>query len=162
MGDFNQKNIIILSAVAQPSEFEPPLRSTGKNIFSKKYNFAYSVRPIYYFARVFGLFPFTIEHDSYGDIKEARVKIIDFLWFLFAICIYLFLGFYCFKNLEFPKDPNESYVLILGDYTLLILGLVSGAAMIISDMYNRNKIINILKDFTIFDKKVSFKFAISL
>lgn len=155
MTDFNQKNIVVLSAVsiAHPSEFDSSV-NIKKNVFSKELNFAYSVRPIYYFARVFGLFPYTIVHDTNDDIKEARVTFIDICWFVLSICVYLFLAIYCYENLQLPTDPNVSYVLILGDYSLLILGLIFGAAVIVADMYNRNKFMDIMKKFNSFDKEV--------
>lgn len=60
-----------------------------KWFYSGKNNFAYTIRPICYISRIVGLFPFTIIHDLNGDVQEARVTLLDFLWFKISIvCIF--------------------------------------------------------------------------
>lgn len=121
---------------------------------SKKYNFARTMQPIYIISRTFGLFPFTIIHDLNGDIQGIRVTFFDLLWFLISISIYILLAIYNFCYLKFPQNTNVSEVLYIGDYLLLILGLIFGAALIASDMYNRFNLADIAMQFTKFDKKV--------
>lgn len=50
--------------MVQPTNGE--IKMIDKEIGTIKLNFAYSIRPIYYFSRVFGLMPFSIVSDVDG------------------------------------------------------------------------------------------------
>lgn len=65
------------------------------------------------------------------------------------------LAFLSFINVRLPDGANESPLLVLGDYFLLILGLIYGAVIIVFDMYNRLKLVDIMKKFTAFDAEVN-------
>lgn len=130
-------------------------QSNKTNTITNKMNFAYSFRPVYYFSRMFGLLPFSIVYDSNGDVLRARVTAIDILWFIISVCIYLLLAFLSYTNMRLPDGPIESPLLIASDYTLLIVGLIYGAVIIVFDMYNRSTFIDILKKFTAFDMEVN-------
>lgn len=54
---------------------------------SKKRDFVYTLRPIYIFSRIFGAMPFSLVHNSIGEIQKARVNIFDFLWFMVSIAV---------------------------------------------------------------------------
>lgn len=119
-------------------------------------NFAYSFRPLCYFSRIFGLVPFKIIINVDGSVEKPRVSVGDGLWFVISICFYILLAIISYQNTIFPESLNISYLMIIGDYVLLILGLGFGLLMIIMDMCNRFKIINILQMFNNFDQKVTF------
>lgn len=120
----------------------------------KRIDFAYSLRPIYYFSRGVGLLPFSFIRNSNGEIQGTRVTVLDSLWFVTSICMYLFMAFICYKSVELPRDPNHSLILVIGDSLLIISGLVYSAVAVIVDMSNRVKIVNVLKKLTEFDKEV--------
>lgn len=58
------------------------LKFVKKKAFPKETDFVKSIRPIYYFSRVFGFLPFSIEFDSKGEVQNARISAFDFLWFV--------------------------------------------------------------------------------
>lgn len=119
---------------------------------SKK--FQHGFQPIYYFSRLIGLWPFTMIYISNGLIKETRINLFDSVWFLISISFYLTALFYACR--KFDSDSSKifdiwSLVYCIGQ----ILALLFGAVGIALDMFNRNKLINILNKFIIFDNEVS-------
>lgn len=120
-----------------------------------KRNFAYSFRPIYYFSRVFGLMPFLVKYDSKGQPEMPRVGILDSLWFVTTICVYLSMAYISYQQMSLPQDPNAPTVLVFSEYLLQILGLVYGALIIAMDLCNRFKFVDILKQLMIFDTEAS-------
>lgn len=117
-------------------------------------DFSYGLRPIYYFSRAVGLLPFSFIRNSHGEIQEARVTLTDCLWFVISICLYLFMAYICYEGVELPRDPNQSFILIIGDSVLIILGLAYSAVAVAVDMFNRSKIVSVLKNLTEFDREV--------
>lgn len=120
----------------------------------RRLNFAYGFRPIYYFSRVCGLMPFSITYDSNGEIQKARVRVFDGLWFVISMCLYLLALHISFQETRkyYMMEPN---FLILGDFIPRGMKLFFGCTKIALDMYNRAKLIGILKSFTEFDNEVS-------
>lgn len=123
-------------------------------VCSNNVNFAYSFRPIYFFSRAFGLLPFSLIFDSKGDIERARVSVFDGLWFKVSVSLYLLMAFICYQNIELSQDQKASPILIVGDASFLIFGLIYDAVSIVFDMINRNKLVDILKMLTAFDNEV--------
>lgn len=136
-------------------------------ILLKNINFCYNVRPIHIYSRVFGLIPYSVVQSKNGDTYEARVSVFDFVWFIISICLYLLLGFAYVQTIAVPTNPDESYILAVGDGILISMGVFSGAIMVAMDMLNRFKTVDIIKKFSIFDKKVGqfnlikFKFQLN-
>lgn len=114
--------------------------------------------PIHVVSRIFGLVPFTIARAPNGEVEGARVHKCDLLWFVAAIIIYIFLAYSYIDTNEIHCNSNQSYILTVGDNVLISLGLVIAAAVIVMDMYNRSRIIEIPKQFINFDKRVSWTF----
>lgn len=131
--ELGRKSTIKVSTVKMSHSAELD-QSLKKNIPLKKMTFSYSLRPIYYFSRIFGLLPFTIVYDTNGDVYEARVTCFDILWFIISVCLYLLLALFSYTNIQLPEGPNVSPILVLGDYVLLITGLLYGAIIIVFDM----------------------------
>lgn len=121
----------------------------------KKLHFTYSFLPIYYFSRILGLIPYSFICDSEGELQAPRINLIDGIWFLLSICIYLLAAFTNYQTIALPKEMKIASALYFGHYALLILGLVISAISIAMDMWNRNKLVAILKAFNEFDKEVS-------
>lgn len=139
--------------MARPSVLNH-FNTSGIKVQSQELNFAFSFRPIYYFSRVFGLMPFSIVYDSNGDPQVPRVGIFDLLWFVISICIYLPFVYYCYKQLAISNDQSVPILFLLGAYILQMLDLIYGVLIIGIDMYNRFKLVGILKKITAFDKEV--------
>lgn len=121
----------------------------------KKLNFAYSFLPVYYFSRVLGLMPYSFSWDSEGELQAPQVNLVDGIWFLLSICIYVLAAFTNFQTIILPKEMKIESALYFGHYALLIQGLVICAISIGMDMFNRNKLVAILKAFIEFDKEVN-------
>lgn len=122
----------------------------------KKLNFEYCLRPIYFISRVSGLLPFSVARDSNGIIHAPRINAFDFVFFIVSISWYLFLTFVSFREIQFWPNLNKSQVLTVSNYSLLIVTLIFGALTITMDLFNRAKLIDILKKFITFDQNVSF------
>lgn len=129
--------------------------SSANNDREQKIKVAYGFQPIYIVSRLFGLMPYSIICKPNGEVKEARVKIFDLIWFIISICMCFAFALITFQNLKLPENKNESIILRIGDDLILIVGLLLGCVMIIIDMCNRFKLINILRQFEIFDKEVN-------
>lgn len=117
--------------------------------------FEHSFKPVYYFSRCIGLWPFTIAYNSNGSIKEARVHLLDSLWFLISICLYLTALFFYYEDLMQSFNLKKSYY--FSDLLFLISQippLLFGSVAIVLNMFNRNRLINVLKDFITFDTEV--------
>lgn len=126
-----------------------------KKVRSKSDNFAFSVRPIYFFSRACGLLPFSINQNSSGEIQEPKISLFDAVWFGISVCAYSAMAYIFYHNLRLTQDPNtKSYFLVLGDYMLYISVLIYGIVARAMDMCNRFKLIDILKKFSMFDKEV--------
>ena len=156
MMQFNRKNISIVSpmAIESPFNIDLPALAQNKKNPSKKYNLIYGLLPVYFFSRAIGLLPFSIVCNSTGKVQCARVRAFDFIWFVFSIGLYISMALFIYQAMVIPKDPNESVILIIGDNLLLISGLASAVIFILIDMFNRNRLVGILKNLTVFDDEV--------
>lgn len=126
-----------------------------KGVVLKNIDYVYNIMPIHIISRIFGLVPFGIARSPNGEVEGARVNKFDILWFVVSILLYLFLAYSYIDTNELQFSSNESFILTAGDNVLIALGLVSAAVVIVMDMYNRSRIVEILKQFILFDKRVS-------
>lgn len=127
-------------------------RAHENNASVKEKNFSYSFRPIYYVSRVFGLIPFSLIHDSNGELLMPKVRFLDGFWSIILLCTYILNIISCFHHVNFEKFV---FVLRLGNYLLLIACFVFQILVMGTNMCNRFRFVEILKGITIFDKKVS-------
>lgn len=127
-----------------------------KSPIPKELNFTSSMWPIYYFCRVFGLLPFSVKFNANNEVQGARVSVFDVAWFAITICFYLILAVLYFQTIVIHQDPSASHILFFGDSIFNVIGLIFASLMIILDMCNRSKIIDILKGFSTFGKEVSW------
>lgn len=121
--------------------------------------FEHGFQPVYYFSRCIGLWPFTITYDSNGSIKAARVRLLDRLWFLVSICLYLTALFFSYEDLMVSLNLGRSYY--FADLLFLISQippLLFGSVAIVLNFFNRNRLLNILKNFIAFDTEVRLNF----
>lgn len=134
------------------------IKQIRKENHSKELYFAHSSRPIYYISRMFGLMPFSVIYDLDGKAQEPRVSVLDILWFMISICLYMTLSFLTYQNIGDPKFPNIPLVLVFSDDIILLAGLAFGAAIAVMDFWNRSKFVEILKIFHTFDEEVKSLF----
>lgn len=122
----------------------------------QRFNFSHSFRPTYIVSRIFGLMPFSIVYYPNGDVDRPRVSIFDGLWFAVSLCLYT-CGIYVASAYQIYSQPTSkmSVVLIIGFSVCSLLGLLLGYISIFSDMVNRFKLIDIVRNFTIFDQEAS-------
>lgn len=126
--------------------------NVAKNSFVRQMDFWDGFKPIHYFSRVFGLMPFSIRRDPYGNIQEPKVNAIDGLWCLFTTIVCLLGAFVSHRSK--PDSYKTIYLLIVLDDFHLTMSLVFGALTIAMDMINRFKIAELWKSFIMFDKEV--------
>lgn len=117
-------------------------------------NFAIAFRPIYYFSRIFGRMPFTIVHNSNGEIQRPRITAFDIIWLFISLCVYsvALISNQMWKDTYVAWKRNKIFIISNNVYALLEVGFC--LIGIIMDLFNRYKIVQVLNKFTIFDKKV--------
>lgn len=119
----------------------------GNQAQEEKFNFAYSFRPVYYISRLFGLMSFSIIYDENGEVQKCAVTKFDAIWFVISLSMYFLMGFllqhYAISTAAFAMGN------IFG-----LLNFVFSFFAIVINMCNRCKVIEILKNITIFDEEV--------
>lgn len=118
------------------------------------FNFDYAFRPIYYFSRYVGLWPFSIICESNRKIRRARIGFFDVLRSILIIYLNLTLTFCGYKEIR-PRQENHTnnirFIVFmafqLSSFLFIILGIVL-------DVINRKKFVDILLKFNTFDHKV--------
>lgn len=130
------------------------IRKNFTMAWSTTRHFSYSFRSIYYFSRIFCYIPFTIEFpDTVGDNLTSKVRLIDGVLCASFIILHLILSTY-FNMKAVSQSLEIPHVLRLSGHVLPALGHYQNVIIIIMNMFNRNKIINIMKMFNTIDKEV--------
>lgn len=113
-------------------------------------------RMVYCYSRCFGLWPFSFAYHSNRIIMEALVTEFDWLWFSISLCLYLAALFCVYKSIaSFSRADHFFWFLVI--FLSEVPCILFGAVGIVLHMLNRNCLVNILKNFIIFDRRVSFK-----
>lgn len=129
--------------------------ANANNAQLRKFNFEYSFRPVYYFSRFAGLWPFSIIHDTNGKIQEIRFCFFDVLWSISVICLNLTLSFSTYKKLMSRREHRKNDIALVIFYVSKTTYLLIGVFGIVLDMFNRNKLVDILVKLNKFDNEVS-------
>lgn len=119
--------------------------------FILKNNLLTNLQPVYFFARFFGLLPFSLVCDENGDIKRTRVKVFDLIWFTISISVYMCLIYLYQTEIDFS---HGSKTLVFCDTVNDLIQLVLPPCICCWDMYNRPQFVDVLKKLTSFDKEV--------
>ena len=124
---------------------------------TKKIDFVYSFRPIYYFSRIYGLMPFTITYNSYTKTHGSKLKCHDILWFIVSITIHLIHILTTTKYTLYLQDSkNISNILVSGDYFLEVFSMYYNIILVGLDMCMRSKLMMyIFEKINVFDEEVS-------
>lgn len=126
--------------------------------YFQRLDFAFIYRPVYFASRVFGLMPFSINYDSNGVVQGPKVRIFDIVWFITSICLYMCFIHQTIQTITSFKSPDSSiYLIWIGNEILLMFGLVFGVITICTDMFNRYRIVDIVKSFNTFDNEVHLR-----
>lgn len=124
-----------------------------KNPIPKDYDFVYCFRPFYYFSRIFGYMPFSINLDTNNVIYRPAINAFDILWFVFAIIVYISTGIACYIQMS-KASYTSSVVLNNGGWLMFVLTMAFGTLTIVLDMYSRFGFVDILNRFNRIDGKV--------
>lgn len=129
--------------------------ANANNIQLKQTNFESGFRPAYYFSRFAGLWPFSIMHHSNGKIHRARVGFFEILRSILAICLNLTLLLDVYIEVKAGREKNTIRIQFVMFNIFKMSSLLFCAIVIMLNMINRNKLIDILGKFTTFDNEVS-------
>lgn len=139
--------------------FDRRLKPTLKTTTVRKFNFAYTFRPIYYFSRVFGLMPFKITHYPNGTIHGFEISTLDIVWFIISIGFNLMLVYFVVDNSQHVENlKNMSIILVGGDFILQVFSMIFDIILIVIDMCVSTRLVWILKKINAFDEEVSEHF----
>lgn len=134
----------------------------NSNAQLKQLNFEDSFRPLYYFSRFIGLWPFSFRHNTNGIIENARIGRLDGAWFLISLCCHLLAAYfwYIYIHIIYLEDADADADVTIYIFSMLYMLLrmkyiLIGAAGIILDMVHRHRLADILRKFIIFDNEVS-------
>lgn len=124
-----------------------PLKESGIKIT----NFGSVFRPLHYLSRISGIAPFSIVTNSNGDVQKPKIHIHDGLLFLTMICIYGLFSIHSYNRFNLS---GKSYLLYLCAYLFETFTFAYGILMVIMNVCNRFKLIEMLKTYIRFDKEV--------
>ena len=131
-------------------------KPNGKEDRLKKNMFA-GYRPIFWFSRIFGSIPFSIVCNSNGEVQSCKMKKADWIFMAVSLCVYLSIIFnlYCTLSSKFDHQRQIAMlVMTMGLFIVASLSFIFGTQLILINMCNRHKLVDILKNFDRFDKEV--------
>lgn len=141
------------SPVFLVKESKPISTSQAQTNRQNALTFFQCIQPVYYVSRVFGFTPFSFKFDSNAVITGYEVKPLDLIWFVISFFNYLFMAFIAWNTISTPT-LEVSIILVYGNNLLVIVGLIFGAFSVAFDMFNRQRLVNLMKNSITFDKKV--------
>lgn len=155
MDQLNKKSLSVSSSVriVRPTVNQPKILGKNENR-SQPQNYVNSFRPIYYFSRVAGLMPFSIVWNPKEEYYMTQVRIIDGFWFTLIACVNLLVIYFVHQKNHSALTQYLPYLFTLVGTTNRIISQIFGAALIVMDMFNRSKMIDILNMFNLIDKEV--------
>lgn len=116
-------------------------------------NFLNSFRLIYFISRVFCFIPFSIIRDLNGNIVTSKIRVFDGVLFMAFITLHFVTSVYYYM---IPVRQLLGISQVLKFHRILPISIHNNIVMIlIMNMYNRQKIINIIKMFNIIDEEVT-------
>lgn len=128
---------------------------TTNYALNRKLNFEQVFRPIYYFSRFAGVWPFSIIRNSNGNDRMAHCGPYDVLWLIVVLCFNLALALNAYEQLREEQAKHVVHIRFIvesifemGSFLFITIGIVL-------DLINRNRLVDILKKFNAFDHEVS-------
>lgn len=121
----------------------------------EKHDFHTAFRPIYYFSRYMGLWPFSVAHYSKKKIRRASVALVDIFRSISTISLSSTLVMCAYEEIRTQKKYHMNTIRFvvfmafqLSSFSFLTIGIVL-------DLINRNRLADILRKFNTFDRKVN-------
>lgn len=148
------KTISVIKLVEPSTATFNPTKETHGQIV----HFTKIFRPIYFFARICGFMPFSVQRSAtQNEHFVPRMRICDVLWFAICMCIYLAMIANTFVGKIFLPHESTAQLnaIVVGNHLLRLMILFFSTFALIMDVCNRYKLVNILNDFTVFDQEVS-------
>lgn len=133
--------------------------ANAKIIPLRKLSFEYAIRPVYYFSRLTGQWPFSVIHDPNGTLQRARVGFFDILWPILMMCLNLILSLDSYDQLKGEQEKNVIRIRSAVEYLLDMCSFLFVAIGIVLGVINCNKIVDILRKFKAFDNEVRHFFV---
>lgn len=115
-------------------------------------------RAVCYCLRFTGLWSFEVTYNANGSIRSSRVGVFDCFRSLIVICIYLLLirdvydMYTGIKNSALRNKDSAFSALVF--YICYIPSCAFGIVGIVMNLFVRNMLVSILKNFEMFDTKV--------
>lgn len=139
---------------------QSPFDQRSSKIAVRQQDFFDGFQPIYLFLRSLGLMPFSIKRSANGNILGPKVNKFDGVWFVTTMFIYSLASFVSFNYVKFNIESSTNlHMVVISTNLHLTFGLLFCVVIIAMDMYNRAELVNLLKKFTIFDKRVSYTYV---
>lgn len=129
---------------------------TSNNVSVKNLNFDHIFRPVYYFSRFAGLWPFSIIRNPNGIIHKARCGPYDILWLILVLCFNLALSLDAYEQLRTAQKEHEAHIRIVVESIFEISSFLFITIGIVLDVINKNRLVDISKKFTTFDYEVRY------
>lgn len=139
----------LLTSLKTASPLQAAINAKKANTF----NFFDCVRPVYRTGRLFGLLPFTLNYTSNGEIDSCSLRITDILWFLISVAICIIFSLLGYSALS-PTQDIRTTILLLGGRLVLISGVSLAGISIIIDIFNRHRLVELVKAINLFDQEV--------
>lgn len=115
----------------------------------------HSFRPLFIYSRCFGLIPFAIQTNLFGEVQRVKSSFLNLAWPCIAILLYLSIGIFDILTPNNPRnDLRTTYILVLGDQIIFVSKAVMSISSVLMDLVNRKRILRNIQRFEAFDKEV--------
>lgn len=128
----------------------------ANHIQLKKFNFEHAIRPVYYFSRFTGQWPFSISHNSMGKIERAHIGFLEILWPILVICLNFTVTLDSYEQFKAEQENHPIRIRFIVENILDMCSVLS----IVLGIINRNIVVDILKKFSTFDNEVNHIFPV--
>lgn len=119
------------------------------------------IRTTHKISRVFGQLPFSVKYTANDEIESTHVRLFDLIWFFTSIAFYLYFMQSIWSTFDLTGDFQSLLIFIIARL-ILIVDLLLSAIAVVLDMFNRNRLIGILKELKTFDTEVIYTRIITL
>lgn len=141
------------STLSTPPKTASPLQAATNAKKANLFNFYDCVKPIYRTGRFVGLLPFTLNYTSNGEIDSCSLSLIDIFWFVISIVICITFSLLGYLKLT-PTQDTRTTILLIGGRLLVISGVFLAGISTIIDMFNRHRLVKLVKAINSFDQEV--------
>lgn len=128
-------------------------RRRSSNKIDMPPNFFDTVKPVRFMARTFGLLSFSVNYTSSGEMDSCEIRVLDVI--CFTVYFFMSLILSVMNNLFItPAEDIWSMVLLFTLELFFILALLLAAFCMAADIFNRHRLVALLKKINTLDKQV--------